>query len=618
MTGFATKTKTALSLGLFNIARVAVYRTGLKFGIHPAQRLPHVISPRGIFFEAPTLSPSSAPARRGWENGINLFDHIAFPVSDRPPDWHRSFLSGSSVDPSKPWWQIPDFDPAIGDIKAIWELSRMDWVLAFAQQARNGNTSSLRRLNNWLENWSEKNPPYQGANWKCGQEASIRVMHLTMAALILGQLKDVSRPLIELLAIHLRRIAPTISYAKAQNNNHGTSEAAALFIGGSVLEIAGHGEGTVWAKKGCAALEERILHLVGMQGSFSQYSTTYHRLFLDTISMAEIIRRQFNLPAFSSSMQQRLEAATLWLHCMVDLQTGDAPNVGANDGAHLLRLTDQPYRNFKPSTQLAAALFANTNAYGDGPWNNALVWLGIDVPKSSLPAATSFTADDGGFAVLRRGKTMALLRYPRFKFRPSHADALHADLWYKGENLLRDDGTYGYNAPAETITHFGSSKNHNTIEFDSQNQMPKLSRFLFGDWLKTDSIQQLNSTDQNETFAASYKDRRGNNHLRHLVLEDQRLIIVDDVSGFNRQAILRWRLSPGEWHIIRTDKKLELISVAAISPFSMNVTASVPITTARLKETYESRHYLQLSKVRILEIEIQMPGRLTTEIILSP
>ena len=74
-----------------------------------------------------------------------------------------------------------------GDIKLIWEQSRMDWVLAFAQRARNGDQKSLGRLNTWLVHWLEKNPPYFGANWKCGQEASIRVIHLCCAALILGQ-----------------------------------------------------------------------------------------------------------------------------------------------------------------------------------------------------------------------------------------------------------------------------------------------------------------------------------------------------------------------------------------------------------------------------------------------
>ena len=87
----------------------------------------------------------------------------------------------------RPWWQIPDFDPRVGDIKTIWEASRFDWVLTCAQHACHGDPVGVERLNTWLADWVANNPPYLGPNWKCGQEASIRVIHLAVAALILDQ-----------------------------------------------------------------------------------------------------------------------------------------------------------------------------------------------------------------------------------------------------------------------------------------------------------------------------------------------------------------------------------------------------------------------------------------------
>src|SRR3546814_19758965 len=80
---------------------------------------------------------------------------------------------------------------------------------------------------------------YRGPNWKCAQEASIRLLHLATAGLILGQVRETSVPLRALVLTHLRRIAATMSYAVAQANNHATSEAAALFIGGSWLAANG-------------------------------------------------------------------------------------------------------------------------------------------------------------------------------------------------------------------------------------------------------------------------------------------------------------------------------------------------------------------------------------------
>ena len=42
-----------------------------------------------------------------------------------------------------------------------------------------------------------------------------------------------------MITLHLVRIAATLPYAIAQDNNHGTSEAAALFIGGAWLDATG-------------------------------------------------------------------------------------------------------------------------------------------------------------------------------------------------------------------------------------------------------------------------------------------------------------------------------------------------------------------------------------------
>ena len=115
-----------------------------------------------------------------------------------------------------------------------------------AQRVALGDPAELTRLNHWLANWSRLNPPYLGVNWKCGQEASIRVLHLAAAALILDQAEQPLGSLCDLLRAHLRRIAPTMAYAIGQQNNHGTTEAAALFVGGSWLASQGVAEAEKW------------------------------------------------------------------------------------------------------------------------------------------------------------------------------------------------------------------------------------------------------------------------------------------------------------------------------------------------------------------------------------
>jgi len=610
-----TKARAAWSLGVANIARVVCYHLGVQLGLNPVRRL-KASMPKGPYFSAgPGLSGVETPVSSGWQSEALLFSHWQFALSDSPPDWLANPFNGQRVvAPERDWWQIPDFDPAMGDIKLIWELSRMDWLLAFAQRAQQGDSVSLDRLNAWLTDWCEHNPPYKGPNWKCGQEASIRVMHLAIAALILGQVRTAAPGLRDFVHLHLQRIAPTVQYAMAQDNNHGTSEAAALFMGGSWLVVLGMPEGESWARMGRRWLEDRAARLIGPQGSFSQYSLNYHRVMLDTFCMTEVWRCHLKLLGFSVGWQLRTLAATEWLRHMVNPDNGDGPNLGANDGARLLQLTDTPYRDHRPSVALAMALFAGQRAYAQsGPWDHALKWLGVALPLAVAPPPQSYVADDGGFAILRCGKAMAMLRYPRFRFRPSQADALHLDLWLGPDNLLRDAGTYSYNTEPKWLNFFSGTAGHNTVQFDGRDQMPRLSRFLLGDWLRTEGMQPLLEDDRSSHFAAGYRDRQGARHHRSVSLQDDALQVVDKVQGFAQKAVLRWRLMPGNWELQHSSDG-PCLTLSGARQLTLSVSANVSIMRYELLEGWESRHYLEKTPVPVLEVEVQQSGSLTTKV----
>lgn len=614
MINFVSKASTALALGLPNIGRAMVYRLGVRLGLNPVRRL-QAAAPQGPFFRSALLEVVTAPPVSSWQTSARLFSHWPFKLTAAPPDWLANPFNAQRVaQPERPWWQIPDFDPTVGDIKLIWELSRMDWVLAFAQRARNGDTGALNQLNAWLEDWCLHNPPFLGPNWKCGQEASIRVMHLIMATQLLGQAQKPTSALRELVQLHLMRIAPTVQYAMAQDNNHGTSEAAALFMGGSWLAAMGVVEGAQWSRTGLHWLENRAARLIGPQGSFSQYSLNYHRVMLDTFCMTEVWRRHLSLPKFSATYQARALAATHWLQHMVNPVNGDGPNLGANDGARLLQLTDTAYRDYRPSVQLAMALFAGQRAYAqDGPWNTPLKWLGVPLPANIAPNLDSLVADDGGFAILRRGVAMAMLRYPRFRFRPSQADALHLDLWLGGDNLLRDAGSYSYNTEPQWLNYFGGTASHNTVQFDKRDQMPRLSRFLFGRWLKTSLVEPLTVDSEATRFGAGYRDDKRCSHLRSVTLADTHLLVVDEVAGFSSKAILRWRLAPGPWKLQATADGCRLTKVTGDGAHVLTVQGTMRMIRCELAEGWESRHYLEKTVLQVLEIEVQQAGTITTE-----
>lgn len=595
-----TQLRTYARLGAANLARVGAYRLGLRNGWHPVQRLTASVACLPFFRVAENRDELPEP-NKAWDGSLWWFGWHQQPLPDEPPDWFvNPFSNAPQPDATHDWWRIADFGS--GDIKGLWELSRLDWVVAWATTAAQGDTSALDRLNNWLTDWTTKNPPYKGPNWKCGQEASIRVMHLVTAAWVLGQARAPEPGLIDLVTTHLQRIAPTMSYAIGQQNNHGTSEAAALFIGGSFL--AGHDpRANTWARKGRRWLEERATTLIEPDGSFSQYSVTYHRLTLDTYSLVEAWRRYCNLPVFSDQLMARLGAATDWLWAMTDAETGDAPNIGANDGARLLQLTDSDYRDFRPSVQLAAALFRGTDAFGPGPWTTPLRWLSVTKGKPTEPPS-NISFEDGGYHLLRKGQAFAILRYPRFRFRPSQADALHIDLWHAGRNLLCDGGTFSYNAAGGEW--FSSTLAHNTVIFDGRDQMPRLGRFLFGEWLRSDRVETVQTTGEMSIAGAGYTDSHGAQHHRRVSLTANSLICTDTLSGTFQKAELRWRLCPGEWVLDGTTLYDQGVSVS--------LQTKDEILAPILSTTFESRYYQQQSQVPLLSVTLRKPGQIITKV----
>lgn len=602
MTGrvsLARRLGTYFALGPLNLVRVAAYRIGLRLRIHPVLRA-RFQAVSGPFFLRSEISRSQAVPRQTWRHSLNYFSYHRFPLNG-VPDWHiNPFRPGARADEHAHWSNIPDFTTAIGDIKAIWEASRFDWLIAMAERAALGDDVEFERLNAWLEDWLKANPPYKGVNWKCGQEASIRVMQLATAALIFNQMKPLAPALRAFVAAHLKRIVPTIGYAIGQANNHGTSEAAALFIGGSWL---GGREGERWGAIGRRWLEDRAALLIASDGTFSQYSVVYHRLMLDTYALAEIWRRALILPAFSPVLYERMRLATLWLQNMVIAENGDAPNLGANDGAKLLSLTDADYRDFRPSLQLASALFLDARAMAAaGVWDRQLVWLGVRSPDRILAPPQSVSLDEGGFHILRMGAAMALLRYPRFRFRPSQADALHLDLWLDGRNLLRDAGSFSYED--EDGAWFSGTSAHNTIEFDDRDQMPRFGRFLFGAWLKAEGVESVKKCGENAiSAAAGYRDMWGAQHHRRIVLRRDGLDCVDKLSGNARKAVLRWRLAPGDWNLSE--------NTLALGQIRLNLSCDRPFAL-KLSCAPESRYYLHRENIPVLELETTPPATIQT------
>lgn len=490
---------------------------------------------------------------------FRLFGHMMRDAGF-PPDWHSNQLTGESVRADVHWSRIGEFER--GDIKGVWELSRFGFAFPLVRAYwRTGDDRYAEGFWHLVRDWRERNPPNLGANWMCGQEVSLRMIAWCFAlygfrestATTPGRLAR----LVEMIAVSTGRIEANVGYALSQRNNHGVSEAAGLWTAGVLFpELRRAGR---WRRLGRRLLERLARQLIYEDGSFSQHSVNYHRLMLHCFLWA-VRLGDVNAQPLSPVLKGRVAKAGRWLFDMQDEDSGRAPMYGADDGAMLLPLANCDRRDLRPTTAAAGFLPDRELVHAPGPWDEAVFWLfGPEAlaAKRSQPRRAEMSAGAGGYYTLRSRMGMAFVRSPRFRHRPSHADLLHMDLWWRGHNVAIDPGTFGYNAPPpwDSIP-LSRTEFHNTVTVDGEDQMARAGRFLWLPWARGKVTARRAS--QRGFFAYWEGEHDGYARLRPAALHrrgilrmgDEHWLVVDSVAcRSGREVRIHWLLPdvPCEW-----------------------------------------------------------------------
>ncbi len=521
---------------------------------------------RNLFdtWDEKSVNPEES-AERLLKGCFRYFEHHEIPLGF-PPDWHRNAFTGESAPSGMHWSEIPDF--GFGDIKAIWEPSRFSLAFTLVRAYwRSGDERYAEAFWQLVEDWRRKNPPNSGPNWKCGQEISFRVMAWCFGLYGFLDAKATSSErvgmLAEMIAVSGKRIEKNLEYALSQRNNHGISEGLGLFTIGILFpELR---DAARWEKKGRGVLEQLGRSLIHEDGSFVQHSANYHRLMLHdyvwVLRLGDLAGRPFSL-----FLKDRVLKATLFLYQIQDQTTGRVPNYGQNDGAFILPLSNCDFLDFRPVIQSAYYQCKGNRCYEPGPWDEDLLWLFGPSALSSLqssPELEDLIADDGGCYTIRSDEGLVFTRCTTFKERPSQADMLHVDLWWKGQNIALDPGTYSYNAPPPWNNSLAHTAYHNTVSVDGVDQMERIGRFLWFPWIKA----RARTIQRSDAGNLAYWEGRHNGYerlpspVRHargiLQLPGEHWLILDYLESCGPHVyLLHWLLFDfeHEWN----DGRLEL------------------------------------------------------------
>ncbi len=191
------------------------------------------------------------------------------------------------------------------------------------------------------------------------------------------------------------------------------------------------------------------------------------------------------------------------------------------------------------------------------------LWFGIPLANRHYVQLPRYLGDQ-----IYGTESWACLRTAQFTNRPSHADQLHLDLWWRGLNVARDAGTYLYNAAPPWDNSLTTTRVHNTVTVDGHDQMTRAGRFLYLD--RVNAYRQ-GGYEADESILQRLRGRYRNFRLgyRHTRLvsafADGHWRIEDDLIPLHLPFVrrpthysLQWLLPDWEWKLERQGSKVEL------------------------------------------------------------
>jgi len=572
--GLTTAIKALRQLGFTQVALNALYKFGLASGHYQRSIIPP--APVSSLRLTPILPIPASEQIRQTLGQAGLADLLA-EADEIVAGKFRQFgaepipLMLAPEGPLAHWTAYEtgkvDLRSVTSDIKLIWEPARFEWAFVLGRAYHvSQNEHYAAAFWNLFETFNAANPAYLGPNWTSGQEVGLRLMAWVWAGQILSGSEHSSPERLSVLAAavaaHAARIPATLLYARSQNNNHLLTEAAALYTAGLALPV--HPDSQRWRNTGQRWLFWCFSHQIDASGEYVQHSTNYHRLMLQVALWVNAIANHAPAPDTKrpehDTEREKLALATRWLVSRLDPQTGQVPNLGANDGALIFPLATGGFSDYRPLAQAAAQAFLSSRL-PSGAWDEMSLWFGLQATNGNAPERPQASG------LLYAKNSWAALRAVQYTSRPSHADQLHFDLWWRGLNVAQDAGTYRYNADPPWDNQLASTLVHNTLTVNYQDQMTRAGRFLYLDWARAAFNQPSGTSDTAVQRVSAWTSAYARLRVRHeravTVFADEHWLVEDNLihSPFSRQGKttriyrLHWLLPDWDWELENTDTR---------------------------------------------------------------
>lgn len=441
------------------------------------------------------------------------------------------------------------------EIKRIWELSRLQFIVPLAADAVLTNNRHAAGLAvGLIVSWMEGNPPFRGLNWVFGIELALRVISVALALSIIGieQLNNTERcSILRFFFAHvdwIRRFPSLHSSA----NNHRIAELAGLVIGTTMAPDI-PGAATIRHDSWNALLVEmdRQIHPDGVGAEQSPGYTAFSiELFL---MAATAYGRERSLPRLTASRLSAWAEHSLWL---MD-SDGRVPAIGDFDDCRAVATTQASESRYVASIVAGVASCVgrlDLSPPAKDPSIRDAILGSVGTSPAHRGGMRSFP--NGGYSIIRSAdKTPVVLIFDHGPVgylsiaAHGHADALAVWLSVGSQPVIVDAGTFLYHSSEALRNRFRATAVHNTLTF--RNVASSRASGPFNWATKASSRLVASGCNPNPRIVAEhngYVSKYGVRHRRTVEFDGiSHFTIIDELLGMSkiRSAIVSFLLDPG-------------------------------------------------------------------------
>ncbi len=463
--------------------------------------------------------------------------------------------------------------PSKPDPKQVWELSRHHHLTTVAAAYWiTGEQRYADRVVDELASWIASNPFMRGIHWTSGIELGIRLTSWAWIRRFLTDLPGVEShfeengAFVESVGRHIQWLTAFPSPGSS-SNNHRLAELLGLVVGHNAFPFLPGA-----SRLAAAAIDElaaEAVTQVDATGITREMASGYQSLVFDILFSAtfEHDLGGNSVPPELRTICNRMIGASV---ALCD-STGNPARFGDDDSGfafdcdgpsfdawQAFQELDQIRRGDQVNlSTLRTALWANSpflQAPTTGSHDSAFVSeSGISILRTTDPEQPELWAAFNHGA-LGWGSTAA----------HGHADALSFELRVAGQPFLVDPGCYQYSATSEWRNYFRSTRAHNTVTVDGQNQSEIGGPFLWSRHAQVSTLSISGAGPKSDTtrIVASHDGYSDLSvvHVRALELARSRRVftVVDTIErdGATDDASIAWHfhlhpdveafLNPGE------------------------------------------------------------------------